>query len=92
MFLDRLQESSGSVGYGVARYDNKDYIIYSSGSSSELKRLFVLNNGKLDKVRESFNIMFEDFKINDNTVSEAEYYNYLNSIEYPRGMSIEGLK
>lgn len=91
VFYDRLADSSGSVHYWVAKYDNKDYIIYTSASSSQYQVLYTLNNGKLNKVKSSM-IVNVDYTINDNTVSEKEYNNYINSIEYPSGISINSLK
>jgi len=51
----------------------------------------MLNNGALSKVKSSM-IVNVDYTIDDKTVSEAEYNDYINSIEYPTGMSIDGLK
>lgn len=92
VFYDSLPDSSGSVQYWVARYDNKDYIIYTSASSSEYTTLNVLKNGKLEKFRESLNIMFTEFLINNKNVIQAEYDSYVNSIEYMSGIPTSGLK
>ena len=91
VFYDRLADSSGSVHYWVAKYDNKDYIIYTSASSSRYQVLYTLNNGRLNKVKSSM-IVNVDYTINDNNVSESEYNKYINSIEYPSGISINSLK
>ena len=92
VFRDTLPDSSGSVNYWVAKYDHKDYIIYTSASSSEYRVLYTVKDGKLTEEVKSLIINFTDYNINDRSVSEADYNSYIDSIEYPSGIEIDGLK
>ncbi len=92
IFTDPLEESAGSYGYTVAKYDGKDYIGYARGGSDEYTALSIVQNGNLKKVKESFNIVFEEFMLDGQSVSKSAYDSYKNSIEYPSGISINGLK
>lgn len=95
IYYDRLTGSSGSLHYWVAKYNGNDYIIYTSASSDEYKTLYTLKNGELVKFKTSILINYTnrtDYTIDRKLVSEEEYNNYINSIEFINGMTIDGLK
>lgn len=91
VFYDRLPDSSGSVHYWVTEYNGKDYITYTSASSSEYRVLYSLKNGKLEANITSM-IIVNDYTINDKSVSYAEYNKYIESTIFADGITKEGLK
>ena len=95
IYYDRLTGSSGSLHYWIAKYEGNDYIIYTSASSDEYRALYTLKNGELIRLKTSSVINYtnsSDYRIDYKSVSKTEYNNYVNSIEFIDGMTIDGLK
>lgn len=93
IFYDCLPQSSGRDAYWLARYNGEDYICYTSAGSSECNTLNIVKEPRiLEKVSDSVIIDFDEYMIYGEYVTKEEYDEYVNSIEYPTGMTIDGLR
>ena len=91
VLYDPMQYSGGGEHRWPARYEDKDYIIYTTASSTEQKILYVVEENVLNIVFDS-SALERAYKINDKFVTYEEYTAYVDSIEYPLGIGIEELK
>ena len=92
VYHNELKESSGDFGNLVARYNGKDYILYTSSAGSEFKALFELQGDKLVKIKEANNIAYEQYKINGELVEKADFDYFVDNIQIIDGRTIEETK
>ncbi len=94
IFRDRLMESSGSVHYWVAQFNGRDYIVYTSASSSEYMTLNVVKDGALSEFRKSIIIGTdsEKYEIDGKSVFKSQYQKYKESVKFTDGITLDGLK
>ena len=91
IFCDYLPDSSGRDQFWLAKFQGKYFICYATASSDEYNVLNTIENRET-KMYSYSSVFNGDYSIKSNSVSQTEYESYKNSIEYPVGMSIEGLK